>query len=520
MNINLMFSSINNQILWENQINDFDETTVDLNVSTIATFLENLNVDFPKIYLLKPCINIEDSNYRLDIMDEIFNNKDLKDKLTLFSDNIKTLSQQLFELKKEVKDMQKMYRYLRIVCEYFLCIESIVENLREAKSIGLKSLKDYCNNILNDNILNNLNKISNNLLIDIETMLENNILVLEPLNKLFFFEKCNPEFNETEILKVNILDKFGLDINNSFSIVDPAPLSNMEEKILNEISNINPSTFKKLHEFYNQAIEYFDEIELFSRIYKQFSFYLTYIDFLYNALKNGISICKPVFNDAIFASINTANISLVINKLEKKAELSTIVLNDIRLPSNKMFFLSGPNQGGKTVYLMSVGLTAYFAKCGCFVLAKTCKLPFYEIIATHFMKEEVLGKGRLVEEVERMEGLLKKINSNTLILLNESFTSTRRIDGVRLSIYYLNKLGEIGCSVGMVSHYYEIPELFNESDILITLSSGKDEKGNRNYKVVESSGEKFAYARDIAVKSEMTYEQIVKFIRGENHEKY
>lgn len=518
--INLLFTSFENQIEWEKSEQDFNQTTIDLNIASIAGYLEKLNSDFPKIYLLKPCLDINDSNYRLDIMEEVINNKVLFNELNVFADTIKTLSQKLFDYKKETIEIQKKYRYLRIVCDCFSCINKIKDSISSVESLGLKSLYNYTNDIINDDKLFKLNETSKALLIEIEEMLKDNILVLDPKNKLFTFEKCDPVANETDILKSFILDIYGQDVNNSFSIVDPAPLSNMEDKIINELNILNPSTFERLNIFYNDAITFLDEIETFSRVYKQIIFYTTYIDFLNLAASNNIPICKPIFDSLEFRVKDNANISLVINKIEKNALLDTIVLNDIRLPKSKMFFLSGPNQGGKTIYLISVGLIAYLAKCGCFILGRSCRVPFYDNIATHFMKEEVLGKGRLVEEVERIEDFLKKLTTNTLILLNESFTSTRRKDGVKIALHYLQKLSEVGCSVGMVSHYYEIPEIFNNKELIITLSSGKDENGNRNYKVVESTGDGIAYARDIAHKCEMTYEQIVKEIRGEENEKY
>jgi hypothetical protein len=75
--------------------------------------------------------------------------------------------------------------------------------------------------------------------------------------------------------------------------------------------------------------------------------------------------------------------------------------------------------------------------------------------------------------------------------------------------------------VGFVSHYYEIPEVCGEEMGIVSFSSGISDDGERTYKVFEHKGTGLAYARDIALKSGMTYEQIaaqLKEITGEKHD--
>lgn len=517
--INLLFRNNKNYENWDNYKSDWEHTLIDLNISEIITFFEKSNIDFQSQYLLKPCLNISDANYRLDIMEEILNNNDLFEQLKNFSTRIKTLNEERIEYYEEKNAMQKQYRFLRIVCEYFSCIFEMITELTEVKSQGLKSLYNYCKDIsINEEFIQFSNEATN-ILLEIENMLINNILIIEPINKMFSFEKGNIDLNESEQLKSIILKIFDLDINNEYSVVDPAPFSNMEEKILEELKQNNAKVFHNLNTFYEHSIIILEDINSYSNLYKQMQFYISYVNFLKSAINNGISICKPQFDEQMYYADECFSPSLITKRMENNKSLDSVIANNIRLPKGKMFLLSGPNQGGKTFYLKSVGQTAYLAKCGCFVLAKTCIVPFYDNICTHFMQTEVLGKGRLIEEIERIELSLLKITSNTLMLLNESFTSTRRKDGVQISLHYIKKFNESGCTVGFVSHYYEIPELYKNSDMIIPLSCGIDNKGKRTYKVSETLGTGLAYAKDIAYKCGMTIEQILAIIKENKNEK-
>ena len=505
--INLLFTSNENYEEWEKQKSNWSQTIKDLNIDEIIVYLERLNSDFPSEYLYKPCLNINDANYRLSIMEEILLDNELQLKLTNYSSDLKVLKQKLIEFRNEENQTQAQYRYLKIVCKYFSYVQGMYELLNNVKSEGLMSLHNYCVLMSTDSKYVQLSKLAEKLLLDIEGMLANNILINDPANKILTLEKGEEDLNETEQLKSIVYKIFDITINNKYSIVDPAPFSNIEIKILNELITKNDSLFENLRLFYDEAIKLLSSIESFSSLYEQIQFYLTYISFLNSLLKEKASITMPLFNDDKYIVEDCACVSLITKFLESENSLDTVVTNKVDLPKGKMFLLSGPNQGGKTIYLKTVGQIAYLAKCGCFVTSKNCIVPFYDYIGTHFMQNEVLGKGRLIEEVERIEKLLPIINENTLMLLNESFTSTRRKDGVQIAVYYLKKLEESGCSVGFVSHYYEIPEIFN-SDIIISLSSGIDKEGRRTYKVKEFSSNGMAYAKDIAYKCGMTYAQI------------
>jgi DNA mismatch repair ATPase MutS len=283
--------------------------------------------------------------------------------------------------------------------------------------------------------------------------------------------------------------------------------------------NDNMEIFENLKTFCNEYIDkVIDDIKIFIDLLPQFVFYISYIEFVKTAEQNGIPVCKPVFDDSGFTASDCAGISLILKFLMDSQPLDNIIRNDIRLPKSGIFILSGPNQGGKTIYLKALGLSAYLAKCGCYVFCKECRIPFYDNILTHFMQKEVLGKSRLVEEIERIEKIAGEFNRDSLVLLNESFTSTRRKDSLEIAMHYIKNFDKIGCSVGFVSHFYEIPEIYNNGENgIISLRSGIGGNGTRTYKISEQKSDGLAYARDIAKNCGMTYEQLVHDIQNINN---
>ncbi len=513
--IDLMFATRQGHDRWLEEESDWKQAWIDLNLPDIVRHIKKSDEDFCGEYLEKPCIREEDADYRLETMYEIYADESLYNSLAEYNKLLKKLHRDIFEWSREEFPQQKQYRFTRLVCFYFELIERLKEITLQCKSSGLVNLHDYCERITRSEKFKSIKAEAAQILSQTVTVLRNNALVINPADKVFTFEKRDPELDLSELFKNSVLDVFGIELENRFSIVDPAPLSNIEEKALRLIMAKNGEIFQRLDYFCNKSSDFHEYIEVLAELRPQLAFYLGYAGFVKTAAQGGIPVCRPVFRDEAYEALDCANPSLVAKFIDIRLPLRDIVRNDIELPRGGMFILSGPNQGGKTIYLKTVGLTAYLARCGCLVFSRRCAVPFYDMIYTHFMQKEVPGKGRLVEETERMEKMMCNISRNTLVLLNESFASTRRKDGMEIAMHYLSRFEKAGCSVGFVSHYYEIPEIYKDgNNRIVSLSGGIDDEGKRTYKILKVKGSGLAYARDIAKKCGMTYEQIRDEIAG------
>ncbi|MBR4255750.1 MAG: hypothetical protein IKQ18_01200 [Clostridia bacterium] len=508
---NLMFRNDNNYLNWKNSPYDWQECGDDLNLSDILQSLKSISFDFPAEYLHTPCIDAADAGYRLDIMEELYLSFGLLSSLSDFNISLRHFGGKIKEYRKTEDKVQKSYRFLSLFLEYGAMIKELNAILSSCRSEGLLRLFDYTNSVMEKYA--QLFEYAKKLEDEISTIYNGITLSVNPDDRKVKIIRKGAEKDIMEQLADSVYEYFGISIKCSFSFVDPNQLSVLEKTLLDILQSQNEDTFETLQRFNTETPELIDVISDFSMLYHQLEYYLTYVKLL-SKIKDGcISVCKPIFNEKEFYACECACPSLVTKFIGNDIALSDIVCNDICIKKGGMFLLSGPNQGGKTMYLKALGLTAYLAKCGCLVFCKSCSLPFYDVIFTHFMKPEVLGRGRLIEEVERMENIVTSATGNSIILMNESFASTRRKDGTEIAVYYLRKLKEKNCCVGFVSHYYEIPETMNTENIIIeSLKTGISDDGKRTYKVYKSIGKGWAYAKDIAIKCGMTYEQILSVL--------
>lgn len=512
--MNIMFASKANYNAWIYDRSNWEQTRKDLNIAEAIDHFEKNYKYFPAEYLYKPCLKQEDAEYRLEIMGEFRSRKKLCSDISEFCDGAGKL-RALFRLFNEEKhEIQKQYRFLLSFWEYIENIIRLKSILSDVWSAGLRNLKNCCMEIAGSPATAAAYEIASGLMEGIGGMLKKTGIAINPREKTLALIECEKE-SETELLQREIFEAYGLGIKSGFSITSPLALSFLEEKVLGVLIEDNPETFEDLKNFHENHHRFAGDMREFIGFLPQFAFYTAYQDFAGYCEGKGIPLCRPAFDGGGFYAPGCAGIGLLLKFYGENMPLEKIVFNDIKLPKGKAFVLSGPNQGGKTIYLKALGATAYFAKCGCHVFCRECKIPFYDNICTHFAQKEALGKSRLAEELERIEKSAALFSHDTLVLLNESFTSTRRKDSVKIAVRYLKRFEDIGCSVGFVSHFYEIPEVYRGGkNEIISLQSGIAEGGKRTYKICEKSGGGLAYARDIALRCGMTYGQIIDEIRG------
>jgi hypothetical protein len=139
--------------------------------------------------------------------------------------------------------------------------------------------------------------------------------------------------------------------------------------------------------------------------------------------------------------------------------------NGFRFTGKRRVVITGPNQGGKTTFLRSVGLAQVMAQCGMFVAARTYTCPLFSGIYSHFpgAEDDRLQMGLLEAELRKMSGIIGAIKPGGLLLMNESFQTTMPLDAKRLCEEIVSALVDAGVTVLFVTHLYAFAlELFHE----------------------------------------------------------
>ncbi len=128
---------------------------------------------------------------------------------------------------------------------------------------------------------------------------------------------------------------------------------------------------------------------------------------------------------------------------------------DLQLdPADRVLVVSGPNTGGKTVALKSIGLAALMAQSGIPVPAKEARLPLYEQVRAD------IGDPQSIEadlstfsgHLTAICGILSRRRSPALLLFDEIGTGTDPAEGGALAQAVLEKLAGPGVTVVATTH--------------------------------------------------------------------
>ena len=257
----------------------------------------------------------------------------------------------------------------------------------------------------------------------------------------------------------------------------------------------------------------------------------------------GFSMCKPEVLPKEKRSSKIENIrdlSLALGLIENKKRDETgdedkvdlgeeIVPNDIDFGSeSRIFILTGPNQGGKTTFTRAIGIAQVLFQAGIFVPGTKSSISPVDWVYTHFTEKEKPNTkdGRLGEESRRLSRLFQNATSHSLILLNESLSSTSPGEGLYLLKNIVKGIRLLGCRCIFTTHLHKLAakidainsEAEGDSKVgslvaeLDRENSGKNMEARRTFKIVSKPPEGKSFARDVAYKYGISYDQIKKTI--------
>ncbi len=139
---------------------------------------------------------------------------------------------------------------------------------------------------------------------------------------------------------------------------------------------------------------------------------------------------------------------------------STVVPVDFVLDDQTyIVVITGPNTGGKTVSLKTVGLLALMAQCGLHIPAQSgSELSLFEGIYADIGDEQSIEQNlsTFSSHVTHIIGLLKKANARSLVILDELGAGTDPTEGSALARALLSYLLDMGVTALATTHYPEL----------------------------------------------------------------
>jgi hypothetical protein len=170
-----------------------------------------------------------------------------------------------------------------------------------------------------------------------------------------------------------------LDLGNQVEI------NHVEARVLAFVARLYPQEFTALGEFCAGHSDFLDPtVAGFDR---QVQFYLAYLDFIAPLRAAGLSLCYPDVSRSKQIHVEAGVDIALADRLVRLGE--PVVGNDFHLAgAERVFVVTGPNQGGKTTFARAAGQLHYLAALGCPVPARRARLFLFDRMFTHFDREE------------------------------------------------------------------------------------------------------------------------------------
>ena len=364
------------------------------------------------------------------------------------------------------------------VIKYFLKLEGL--------KLDLKALKEYVNKIIDvplikNNILLAISadgKVNDNASRELFTIRKN---ITSTNNRL------RSKLNELVISKANMLsDNIIVIRNNRMCLPVKIEYKNSFKGILHDISSSNTTCYiepEATAELANQIdsllVKEAKEIEI---ILKNLSLLVSaHSEELITNLE-ALTNLDVIYAKALMAKENDYNSPIITDKQYfhlKKAKHPLLpakqaVPIDVELGKDyQIIVITGPNTGGKTVAIKTVGLLHLMALCGMFIpAAADSVVSFFSEILVDIDDTQSIEQSlsTFSAHMIKMNEILNKASFQSLILLDELGSGTDPKEGSSLAIAMIEYLKKKGALLIVTTHYSDLKNYAYNTDGVINAS--------------------------------------------------
>lgn len=180
-----------------------------------------------------------------------------------------------------------------------------------------------------------------------------------------------------------------------------------------------------------------------------------------DALEAHVPELIPAGPDAVLDLKRARHPLLLLKEIE-------VVANDLRLGSDgRTLIISGPNTGGKTVSLKTMGICALMARAALPIPADAgSQVPFFGSVFTDIGDRQSIEHdlSTFSAQILKLRSIIQKAQDDTLVLIDEIVVGTDPEQGHALATAILEALTDAGAFVAVTTHYPQLKVLPHEDE--------------------------------------------------------
>lgn len=504
--------SINSKDSIQAQTVDTPDYFLDLNIDQIINAITSAKKEYNLTpFFSTPLRNPETIYYRQEVMQDM-EDAQLMSYIQAFAENMIVVRRYLGLVDRLEFNHHKKGWFLEAVLVYCEIINDLERDLNmvKLKSRGLLAFRKYVNRYSQSQRFQSLFEDARKVKGDLSAV---KYCVIIQTGK-FRIRKYEDETDYSEEV-MNTFEKFkqGAVKDYRVQLREDSVMNHIEAQILDFVARLYPDEFAALDQFFDQHQGFIDEmISVFDR---EIQFYVAYLEFISDFKHKGLKFCYPQVSatEREVYDYDAFDLALAHSLLYND---KPVVTNDFYLQDpERIIVVSGPNQGGKTTFARMFGQLHYLASVGCPVPGRQAQLFLYDQIFTHFEREEDIHnlRGKLQDDLVRIHNILDQATPNSMLILNEIFSSTTLNDAVFLSKEIMDRVMELDLLCVWVTFIDELSSL-SEKTISMVSTVVPDNPAERTFKIIRQPADGLAYAHSIAKKHRLTYEQIKERIKS------
>ncbi len=288
-----------------------------------------------------------------------------------------------------------------------------------------------------------------------------------------------------------------------FDVDRSSAMNHVEAAILDGVARQQPDVFASLDGFCASHRDFLDPT--IARFDREIQLYVAYLEHVARIRQAGLSFCYPdVGRTRTLECRGLFDLALARSLI---GDGGRVVPNDLELHDpERVVVVSGPNQGGKTTFARAIGQLHHLARIGVPVPGTEARLPLVDHIYTHFAREEHVEdlSSKLEDDLRRIHAILDQATSESLLIMNESFSSTTVDDQLFIGRRVMRQVLDRGPVCVVVTFLDELASL-DPAIVSMVSTADPEAPARRTFEIVRRPADGLAYALAIAEKHHLTY---------------